>query len=236
MADKRHDYFELIKKELIKIFDKSLESIIIYGSAATGEYNERISDINVLVIYNDGEKFLEMRNISRKLRKLMVRGKVNILFFDREEFKQAFDVFPIEFNEIKNKHRVIYGSDFVESYQPMFEEMRLQLENNARSNILKLRQGYIKFHDLKSLVLNSFSSFVTIFRNLLLIKTGRYINDTTQLIEKLSEEFQIDRQVFQAIYEYKYKIKKIKIDWTEIFRKYYIEINKITEKINDLRR
>lgn len=231
--DNRQFYFDLITKEMQAVFNGKLQSIIVYGSAATEEYREKISDINILVVFRDSETFLASDNIVSALKKRIKSGKINILFFTLEEFENARDVFTVEFNEIHQHHKLLFGADLIAEYSPNFEDMRLQLENNARRNLLKLRQSYIT-HKSDDLISISFASFLTILRNLLYLKTGNYISSPESLFDQLKIVFKIDSDVFRQIYEFKYNKKKGKADWQDIFKMYYANVSKITEIINDL--
>ena len=50
IPDKPQDIFVPLTQDFLKIFNKELVSLILYGSAASGHYIKGKSDINLLVV------------------------------------------------------------------------------------------------------------------------------------------------------------------------------------------
>ena len=85
-------------------------SILVYGSAAGINYNPGISNINIAVIV----KALDFSVLKQSIDLIKSARKHKIatpLFLTREYILGSLDVFPVEFSEIKEQHKVIFGED-----------------------------------------------------------------------------------------------------------------------------
>src|SRR6056297_683308 len=87
----------------------NLESFVLYGSAATGE-TYRDSDYNTLLIV----KKLDLKNLKKAsgtIKKWVRKGNPVPLIFTHDRILKSDDVFPLEFSDIKENHRVVRGKD-----------------------------------------------------------------------------------------------------------------------------
>ena len=82
--------------ELKKSFGDDLESLLVYGSAAIGDYTPGVSDINLLVVLKRVNIYIldSMRDFMKKMGRAFVTAP---LVMTREHIRTSADVFPIEF-------------------------------------------------------------------------------------------------------------------------------------------
>src|SRR5437667_194921 len=66
------------------------------------------------------------------------------LFMTKEYVLHSTDVFPIEFTEIKERHRIIFGEDIFKDLDIPFKDMRLLCEQQIKGKLLHLRQAYLE--------------------------------------------------------------------------------------------
>ena len=88
----------------------NLASVILYGSAAQGEFHPEYSDLNLLCIIRDAS-FASLSRIASVVE--WWRGKKHHppLVLTPQELKATADVFSIEFIDMKQRYRVLYGED-----------------------------------------------------------------------------------------------------------------------------
>src|SRR5713226_8386959 len=88
----------------------NLASVILYGSAAEGEFHPEYSDLNLLCVLRDAS-FASLSKIAGVVE--WWRGKKHHppLVLTASELKTSADVFSIEFVDMKSRHRVLYGPD-----------------------------------------------------------------------------------------------------------------------------
>ena len=150
----------------------NLQSVVLYGSAARGDFNEQYSDVNLLVLLQD-TRGAELDKVATVLdwwtKKLRRRPP---LVLTEEELSTSADVFAIETLDVKTSHRVLFGRDLLASIDVPMNLHRVQLEHELRTVLLKLRQRYLlardNEHELQQTVAKSASSIVTLFRHALI--------------------------------------------------------------------
>jgi predicted nucleotidyltransferase len=147
---------------------ENIRSIILYGSAASEEFSDKHSDLNILILVErDGLRELEqLAPVARWWAKL---GHPTPLVFTPEQLRDSADVFAIELLDMKARHRTLYGEHFIESVEVPMDLHRLHVERELRVNSLRLREAIltIKQNDasMLNLMLDSVSSFVALFRH-----------------------------------------------------------------------
>jgi len=162
---------ELVKR-LKEFAAANLESVILFGSAARGNFREGHSDLNVACILHS-LTVEELGRLAHVVRWWCVEQKEPApLFFTREELKHAADVFAIEILDMKHGRRVLYGADVVAEIEVPMNLHRVQIEHDLRTTILKLRQHYLRApgnsKELAPVLRKSFSGVLTLLRHVVI--------------------------------------------------------------------
>jgi predicted nucleotidyltransferase len=151
---------------------ENLESILLYGSAARGDFHEVHSDLNVLCTLRS----LGVEDLARAAGTVKwwtsVQKQPAPLFFTAEELRRAADVFAIELLDMQQSHRVLYGSDVVSGISVPLNLHRIQVEHELRTLLLKLRQHFLLHADsrqeLHAVLAKSASSARALLRHALI--------------------------------------------------------------------
>lgn len=158
--------------KLKKTYGKNLVSVILYGSAASGEYRELSSDLNIVCVLKEISAPL-LKNAGPAIRGLVKAGNAPPLFFTDEEIRSSHDVFPIEFLDMQVNHRVLAGRDVFAGLEVARDNHRLELEHELRTKYLGLRQRYLQAchhpRAVGELIFESLPAFVTLFRHILIL-------------------------------------------------------------------
>jgi predicted nucleotidyltransferase len=156
--------------QLKKAFGDGLEAVVLYGSAAAGEHIPKRSDFNVLVIVRE-IGLPELEREAAIARAWGEAGNPPPLTLTAREWRSSSDVFPMEYADVLERHRVLYGTPPFDGIAVKAGDLRLQLEHEAMGKLLQLRQGIlVAGGDKKRLVellAGSLSTFMVIFRALL---------------------------------------------------------------------
>jgi predicted nucleotidyltransferase len=147
----------------------NLECVILFGSAARGDFHSGLSDLNVACILHS-LTVEELGRLASVVKWWCVDQKEPApLFFTRDELHQAADVFAIEILDMKHGRRVIYGKDVVADIEVPMNLHRVQIEHDLRTLILKLRQHYLRApgnsKELAPILRKSFSGALTLLRH-----------------------------------------------------------------------
>lgn len=120
----------------------ALRSVVLYGSAATGEHIPNRSDYNVLVVV-DSLDVPVLGAASAVARAWADAGNPPPLTMTAEEWRGSADIFPMEYADIIERHRVLHGDPPFSGISVDLGDLRLQLEHEAMGVLLKLRQGVL---------------------------------------------------------------------------------------------
>jgi predicted nucleotidyltransferase len=159
---------ELVKR-LKEFAASNLECVILFGSAARGDFREGHSDLNVVCILRS-LTVEELGRLAGVVKWWCVEQREPApLFFTHEELRQAADVFAIEILDMKQGRRVLYGEDVVAGIEVPLNLHRLQIEHDLRTLLLKLRQHYLRApgnaSELAPVLRKSFSGVLTLLRH-----------------------------------------------------------------------
>lgn len=148
----------------------NLSSIILYGSAADGEFHPEYSDLNLLCIVSD-TSFASLAKIAPVAD--WWRGKKHHppLVITSQDLNTSADVFSIEFLDMKQRYRVLFGEDVLRGLDVPMQLHRRQIEYELREKLFLLRQHILLAgtdeKKLWEVMLRSLSSFTTLFRHVL---------------------------------------------------------------------
>lgn len=153
--------------QLRAAYGGALRSIVLYGSAAAGERLGKRSDHNVLVIL-DSLDAAQLTAASAASRAWADAGNPAPLTLTESEWRGSADIFPMEYADILERHRVLFGEPPFEGIQVDSKDLRLQLEQEAMGKLLRLRQGVLASGNdpqrQLELLAASASTFLVIFR------------------------------------------------------------------------
>ena len=142
--------------------------MILYGSAADGEFHPDFSNVNLLCILRE-TSFATLTAMASAV-EWWTRQKHNApLVLTREELERSTDVFSIEFLDMQQRHRVLFGADVLSGLQIPMHFHRAQLEYELREKLILLRERLLlaagNKKQLWELLLGSLSTFTTFFRH-----------------------------------------------------------------------
>jgi predicted nucleotidyltransferase len=149
----------------------NLSSVVLYGSAVTGEFTAKHSDLNIVcVVEQAGAREIEQLHPAAEW--WVRKGNSPPVIFTMEELRRSADVFAIELLDMKQNHRVLLGPDFLENFEVPLKLHRLQVERELRTSWLRLRQTVLlapaKQKARLDIMLASFSAFCALFRHALI--------------------------------------------------------------------
>ncbi|HJT24977.1 MAG TPA: nucleotidyltransferase domain-containing protein, partial [bacterium] len=106
---------------------ENLASLILYGSAADGDFHAGHSDLNLLCVLRD-TAFPSLAKIAPAVDWWRRKEQPAPLCLTRQELQDSADVFSIEFLDMKHRYRVLYGEDVLRDLAVQMNLHRRQLE------------------------------------------------------------------------------------------------------------
>jgi Nucleotidyltransferase domain len=234
---------ESMEKDMTELVERlkssagaNLTSVILYGSAATGELHAGHSDLNILCVLARMEP-AELAQLSPPSRWWTKKGHPAPLLFTLEELRHAADVFAIEFLDIRESHRVLFGPDPFPTLDIPLTLHRHQVERELRQNLIRLRESYLEAAgDPKSilgLMTTSVSTFATLFRHALIVLGEDPAKSRSEIARQLGSLLDFDPTAFLTILhvrEGKRKGREIGVEG--VFANYLQAVTKVTEEID----
>jgi hypothetical protein len=230
---------QLVEK-LQKAYGDKLVSVILYGSGAVGDHHGRFSDLNIFCalkcITPD-----ELRAAEPIFRWWSEMRNPAPLLMGVDEVPASTDCFPIEFHDIKARHRILFGADIVSSLSIDYRFHRAQVEHELRAKLLRLRQkaGSVLSDNqlLLRLMVDSVSTFATLFRHALLLAGFEAKWHKREVFEEAAAHFAIDPAPFAALLDVREeKLKARDADPLGLFGKYLRQIETVIEAVDRLER
>jgi hypothetical protein len=192
---------ELVEK-LQKAYGDRLVSVVLYGSAASGDHHEKFSDLNILCVLSQIAP-RELGAGEEIFRWWREQGSPAPLLLTEHEVATSTDCFAIEFHDIKRHHRLLHGKDVVTTLVVDNSFYRAQVEHDLRAKLLRLRQkasGMLSDSDLlRRLLLDSISTFCVLFRHALALHGVDTPLKKREVIAKAREQFGFDAAPFEKL-------------------------------------
>ena len=142
--------FEAFIDDLRSTHGKNLAAVILYGSAAAGDFVPMQSDYNLLIALHKITP-IDLRNAHACIREWHRMGHPVPVYFTVSELQNAADVFPIEFHQMETARKVLYGTDVLADLKISDEFLRHQTEYELRSKLFSFG-GSIFRRRLRSMV------------------------------------------------------------------------------------
>ena len=130
---------ELVR-QLQLAYGEGLRSVVLFGSAVAGEHKPGKSDYNVLVIV-DALPLDRWRAVSAVSRAWGEDGNPPPMTFTMREWKSSSDIFPMEYADILERHRVLFGEAPFDGITVSPSDLRLQVEHQTMGKLLQLRRA-----------------------------------------------------------------------------------------------
>ncbi|MEO7999888.1 MAG: nucleotidyltransferase domain-containing protein, partial [Gemmatimonadaceae bacterium] len=140
MASRSSMTLEELVKQLTQMYGTGLRSVVLYGSAASGEDVKGKSDQNVLVIVDRLDR-TRLQQLAQTTRAWIDAGNPPPLTLTHAEWLRSADIFPMEYADILERHRILHGENPLGGIRVAPRDLRLQVEHEAMGKLLKLRAG-----------------------------------------------------------------------------------------------
>src|SRR6185295_1901649 len=191
-------------KNLREAHGENLSSIVLYGSAAAGDHVESRSDHNLLIALTriTTRDLHAAHSAMREWEKL---GQPIPVYFTVAELQDAADVFPIEFYQMEQARKILYGRDPFEFVQISPANLRHQTEYELRTKLIQLRRLYIpasaSIARLSALMSDSLASFAALFRAVLILKEEEPPVAKEDSVRATVRSLGLDGTTFERIFE-----------------------------------
>jgi hypothetical protein len=233
--------FNALIDDLKSSHGKNLAAVILYGSAAAGDFVADASDYNLLIALHEIRP-QDLRSAQAPMREWQRMGHSVPVYFTVGELQDAADVFPIEFHQMEKARRVLYGTDVLASLEISDEHLRHQTEYELRSKLIQLRRLYIpasaSIEKLVLLMFESLSSFAALFRAVLLLHDVEPPVAKREVVRATVKHLKLEGAPFEKIFALREKNASNplnEVSANELFSAYMREIESVIEAVDKVR-
>ena len=229
---------DLLTAELKSAYGENLMALFLYGSAASGDFHEKFSDLNILCVLREISVEL-LKRAEKTITWFVKKGNPPPLFFTLNEIENSNDVFPIEFLDMQASHRVLFGEDILKDLHIERENHRLELEHELRSKFVGLRQSFLSVsHEPKAvgnLILRSLSAVITLFRHTLMLMGETVPVQKRDIIKRFCARSRLDESLFLSLLKMREEGRELAAaEAVPTFQRYFEEIAKMVTLVDQL--
>lgn len=215
----------------------NVESIILFGSAASGDFHPGLSNLNLLCVLRDSS-FAALQALAPVAKWWDRQKQPPPLCMTRRELERSTDVFTIELLDMQQHHRVLFGENVVQDLRVSMHVHRVQVEYELREKLILLRQQVLlaagSDSRLWDLVLHSVPSFGTLFRHALIALGDASQSSRRAAVDTLSKRVGFDLSaVHQGLDVREHKADPKKMDINDLAARYVTAVEKVTGAVDE---
>lgn len=177
---------EAFANQMSSALGTRLVSLLLYGSAAReqGAGSTEPAGMNTLLIVDRADPAL-FAALAVPVRAWIAADHPAPLVLAEREWRDSADAFPIEYEDIRDGHRLLAGRDPWHGIRVQREHVRRQLEHELMGKLVHLRQAYAAEWNngkrLSEVIAGTRAGFFTMLRALLRL-TGRPVPPTPEAL------------------------------------------------------
>ena len=137
-----HAPLQALTEGLERAEGANLSALVVYGSAVRGGYEPGQSDIDVVVVLND-TALSHLRAISEPLMLARFSGRVEAMVLKRDNIPSACDVFPLLYDDVRQRHVLLSGTDPFLDLDIKDTHRRLRIEQELREARIRMRRAVV---------------------------------------------------------------------------------------------
>ncbi|HEY3347139.1 MAG TPA: hypothetical protein VGK71_05905 [Nitrospirota bacterium] len=167
------------------------------------------------------------------------KGIAAPLMLTRKTLETSADVFPMEFLEMKETGRLLYGEDLLSGLEIGLDNMRRQCEEQVKGKMLHLRQGYMEIggnaKETAALIAASIEPFTEVMRNVLRLMSKPVPQKKDAIIAAFCTATGISEKPFAEALRLYYRVGKLPDKEVDaLFSRYLYEVGLMAEKIDNM--
>jgi predicted nucleotidyltransferase len=137
-----HEPLQALTEGLERAEGANLSALVVYGSAVRGGYEPGQSDIDVIVVLHD-TGLSHLRAISEPLMLARFRARVEAMVLKHDNISAACDVFPLLYDDVRQRHLLLSGTDPFVDLEIKDTHRRLRIEQELREARIRMRRAVV---------------------------------------------------------------------------------------------
>lgn len=239
IPEESREYFQAYLRDLEKTFQRNLEAVILFGSAARGDFIEGRSNWNVLVVV----RHLSV-DVIRDAGKLQKKGEkhriVPPLILTLEELHQACPVYPLELVLIKECHVLLEGRDPFPDLQLSLEHLGWHCEREITSHVIQVRQrlieGQARPEAIQAILILSITALLPFLRGILRVLNHSSQGTDMEVLERLPQALQYHAPGLLDALKLKRGLRGPgALEWFKVYDQYLDALTELVARVRAIR-
>ena len=236
-ADVR-DVLRRYTREVSDMMGAGLSGLLLYGSAARGEYLPGRSNLNLLLLVVRHDLDVLARYAVRHRRWARERI-VAPLVRSVDELTQDRLLFPLELTEIRDAHLMLAGEDPFAELQSDLGNLPRQCAAELHMNLLRLRQRFMEgggqAEAISMLLPLSLTGLLTVLRGIVRWQGGSGRLNTDAVLHDLTRMVDVDLSPLQEVWNLKRGLLSPgRVELPRLFARYVGVLQELVDRINRL--
>lgn len=232
-------HLEQLTEKLAKSFGADLVSIVLYGSAAGEDFHARFSDFNVLCVVKAVTPSL-LEGAEPVMRWWREQGNPAPLVLSEDEVRGSTDCFPIEFQDMLERRRILHGVDVIEGLEVDASFYRARVEHELRAKLLRLRTkaSGVLFDSslLLKLMADSVTTFLVLARHALKLGGLSAPMARREVTAALRQSLAMDTAPFETLLDVREGKTEKGLDARAVFASYLSAVTHLVDFVDGLRK
>jgi hypothetical protein len=184
-------------KDVKAAFGDRLEGLLIYGSAVRGEFITGRSNLNMLLLVTtyDAATLKAYGPVHKRWSKEQI---VVPLFLTQQDLDDTSSIFPLEFLEIQDHHRVLGGRDPFVGFHVRTHRLKDEVIQGLAGHVFRLRQRYAEgggADDAVTILLPlSITSLIPLLRGLQRLLGTPVLTQSDAVLTDVADHLKLDLQ------------------------------------------
>ncbi len=223
--------------KLEETFPENLESIILFGSAAGGDFIEGKSDINILIILHN-IRTIDLNAIMDIGKKFAKKGLGVPLVFETDHIATSLDTFPIEFSDMKQRHILLSGKDPLKNASIEGKNLRYQCERELKAMMVNLRRGFLKTdgkkENIEELLTGSLSSVLASCRGMIWLQDKIPSDNVDTLLSEVRTAYNTETDAIDHVWHLRKGQPESTATLEMLFEKYVDDVERLSRIVDNL--
>ena len=225
-------------KDVKALLAEKLEGVLLYGSAVRGEFLVGRSNLNVLLLVSSYDQTL-LKVYSAIHRRWSKEQILAPLFLTEEEMNTSAPVFPLEYLEIQEQHRVLGGRDPFVGFRIDTARLVPEVKQGLMGSLFRLRQRYVEGYATNETALIlmplSLTSLLPLLRGIQRIQGRPVVYQSDAVIKDVADHLSLDLQGMQDALQVKRgQISPGHKEIPHLFERYLQAVTVLAGKASDL--
>ncbi len=143
LPDEYQQHLRAYVKDVQRVYGDALEGVLLYGSAVRGEFLPGRSNLNIILVVKS-IKAEQLKKYSALHRRWAKEQIVVPLFVTQGDLPAMSLVFPLEYLELQEYHRLLAGQDPFVGFKVDQRNLLAEVLQSLRGNLLRVRQRFIE--------------------------------------------------------------------------------------------